>query len=309
MARMAIRSNLSEMPRSSWFRYCIVIALVTFVVIRETIPNVSLTRTPNALVERDEETGFSQSLDVLSNSPIFSKRSKYQTIEVHESHHFGKILKLDGVTQLTERDADSYNEMMAHVPMFQHAHPIRVLVIGGGDGYVVNEVLKHTSVQRVDHVELDIDVIKTCQKFFSWGHVWDDPRVHLHIQDGASFVQDAPTGSYDVIIQDSSDPWTWDANGKPQELPSSVLYSTEHFSSIHRILGEDGIFNFQVQCDVQLDYIASRSFVLRVCVLSYFRVEVKDHMNVFQCTHSLFSHSLLTLLLLGRDISFSHGPQ
>jgi spermidine synthase len=263
MARIPIRSNLSEMPRASWFRYCIVIALVTFVVIREGVPNVSSMRSPNALVERDEETGFSQSLDVLSDSPIFSKRSKYQTIEVYESHHFGKILKLDRVTQLTERDADSYNEMMAHVPMFQHAHPIRVLVIGGGDGYVVNEVLKHTSVQHVDHVELDIDVIKTCQKFFSWGHVWDDPRVHLHIQDGASYVKEAPTGAYDVIIQDSSDPWTWDANGKPQELPSNVLYSTEHFSSIHRILSEDGIFNFQVRCAFFLlsSHSASRSFV------------------------------------------------
>lgn len=259
---MLIRSNISEMPRSSCFRYCIVIALVTFVVIRETLPrNISSIRSPHALVERDEETGFSQSLDVLSNSPIFSKRSKYQTIEVYESHHFGKILKLDRVTQLTERDADSYNEMMAHVPMFQHAHPVRVLVIGGGDGYVVNEVLKHTSVHRVDHVELDIDVIQTCQKFFSWGHVWDDPRVHLHIQDGAKFVQDAPTGSYDVIIQDSSDPWTWDVNGKPQQLPSSVLYSTEHFSSIRRILGEDGIFSFQVRS------LSTRSFVLCACLL------------------------------------------
>jgi spermidine synthase len=133
-------------------------------------------------------------------------------------------------------------------------------------------------------VELDIDVIKTCQKFFSWGHVWDDPRVHLHIQDGASFVQDAPTGSYDVIIQDSSDPWTWDANGKPQELPSSVLYSTKHFSSIHRILGEDGIFNFQVQ---------SRSFVLRACALSCSRVGYKCHMCIFSM-HSLSRFSFVT---------------
>jgi spermidine synthase len=249
--------------------------MVTFVVIRETIPKVSLghhdsMRSPSALVERDEETGFSQSLDVLSDTPIFYKRSKYQTIEVYESHHFGKILKLDRVTQLTERDADSYNEMMAHVPMFQHAHPIRVLVIGGGDGYVVNEVLKHTSVQRVDHVELDMDVIKTCQKFFSWGHVWDDPRVYLHIQDGATYVKDAPMGSYDVIIQDSSDPWTWDVNGNPQELPSSVLYSTEHFASINRILAEDGVFNFQVQCDCQLEcsVSVSRFLVLRACLLS-----------------------------------------
>jgi spermidine synthase len=74
------------------------------------------------------------------DSLLYEKQSKFQTIEVHQTTHFGKLLLLDGVVQLTERDADSYNEMMAHVPMFQHPNPKRVLVIGGGDGYVLKEV-------------------------------------------------------------------------------------------------------------------------------------------------------------------------
>lgn len=238
--------------------------LIAILLVRETFLDITLTHSSNsirtvpshassgsssprtALGEYDEETGFYQSLDLTPESPIYTKRSKYQTIEVHESKHFGKILMLDSVTQLTERDADSYNEMMGHVALFQHPNPVRVLVIGGGDGYVVNEALKHPSVKHVDHVELDKDVIATCQKYFSWGHVWDDPRVHLHIQDGAAFAENAAEASYDVIIQDSSDPWTWDENGKPKVLPSSVLYSADHYRNIYRSLSENGVLSFQV---------------------------------------------------------------
>jgi spermidine synthase len=153
----------------------------------------------------------------------------------------------DGVTQLTEKDANSYNEMMAHVAMMQHRKPKRALVIGGGDGYVLSEVLKHEGLLLVDHVDLDGDVIEVCKEHFSWGDAWKDPRVVLHIEDGAAFVAHAPSGYYDVIIQDSSDPWTWDSSGRKIELPSSVLYSEAHFQNIFRILGEGGTFNFQVR--------------------------------------------------------------
>jgi spermidine synthase len=86
------------------------------------------------LGEYDEESGFFQSIATTADSPIYKSKSKYQDIEIHESKFYGKILVLDGVLQLTERDADAYNEMMAHVPMFAHSNPKRVLVIGGGDG-------------------------------------------------------------------------------------------------------------------------------------------------------------------------------
>jgi spermidine synthase len=156
-------------------------------------------------------------------------------------------LVLDGVVQITERDGNSYNEMLSHIPMFQNAHPRRVLVIGGGDGYVVSEVLKHESVEYVDHVDLDTDVIETCKKFFSWSDAWNDPRVHLHIADGAKFVRAAADQSYDVIIQDSSDPWKWGQNGEQVDLPSSVLYSPEHFHNVFRILKPNGVLNIQAE--------------------------------------------------------------
>lgn len=90
--------------------------------------------------EIEQSIGFYQAIALPENSLLYHKESAYQSIEVHQTKHFGKLLLLDGVIQLTERDADSYNEMMAHVPMFQHPNPRRVLIIGGGDGYVLKEV-------------------------------------------------------------------------------------------------------------------------------------------------------------------------
>jgi spermidine synthase len=201
----------------------------------------------HATSEFIEETGFYQSLRLTNAVPLYQKQSKYQTIEVHESDYYGKILILDRVLQLTERDANAYNEMLAHIPMFQHQSPQRVLVIGGGDGYVLSEVLKHPSVTHVDHVDLDEDVVETCREHFSWGNAWKDPRVKLHIADGAAFVRDAADGSYDVIVQDSSDPWTYSDDGEKIILPSSVLYSEQHFMNIYRILGKNGVLAIQAE--------------------------------------------------------------
>lgn len=194
-----------------------------------------------------EETGFYQSIRLSSDAPIYQKQSAYQFIEVRHSPYYGKILVLDGVVQLTERDADSYNEMLAHIPLFQHPRPVRVLLIGGGDGYVLSEILKHPSVEHVDHVDLDGEVVETCREHFSWNQAWNDKRVSLHIADGAAFVKNAAAGAYDVIVQDSSDPWTWSESGEKIVLPSSVLYSAEHFSNIYRALSPGGILNIQAE--------------------------------------------------------------
>lgn len=198
--------------------------------------------------ERIPEIGFSQTIELLSTKPIYVGQSKYQKIEIFESKYYGKILVLDGVTQLTERDANSYNEMMAHIPMFAHKDPKRVLVIGGGDGYVLAEVLKHDSVVHVDHVDLDGDVIDVCKQYFKWGEgAWADERTNLVVGDGAAFVRNAPDDYYDVIIQDSSDPFLVSDDGEETLLPSSVLYTTDHFKNIKRILRKGGAFNLQAE--------------------------------------------------------------
>lgn len=226
------------------------------------------TKSPASVSEWVEETGFYQSIRLTEEEPLYQKQSAYQLIEVRHSPYYGKLLVLDGVVQITERDGNSYNEMLSHIPMFQNALPRRVLVIGGGDGYVVSEVLKHESVEHVDHVDLDTDVIETCKKFFSWSDCWNDPRVQLHIADGANFVRNAPNHSYDVIIQDSSDPWKLDQDGEQVSLPSSVLYAPEHFQNLFRILKPSGVLNMQaesLQIPSDLDGIRSwRNLALSV---------------------------------------------
>jgi spermidine synthase len=196
--------------------------------------------------EWEVNIGFYQAIELMEDSLLYQKKSKYQSIEVHQSKFYGKVLILDDVLQLTERDADSYNEMMAHVPMFQHENPKRVLIIGGGDGYALVEVLKHDSVEHVDHVDLDGDVIKTCETYFpQWGSGWKDPRVKLHINDGAEFVKNIADGTYDVIVQDSSDPYEVEADGSITPLPSGALYEETHFCDLQRILTADGVLMIQ----------------------------------------------------------------
>lgn len=209
--------------------------------------NISRVGLSRFVGEHCKETGFYQSIEVKGDNPIYQRRSKYQDISVEQSAHYGKILVLDGIVQLTEKDADSYNEMMAHVPMFSHPNPRRILVIGGGDGYVLQEVLKHSSVEKVDHVDLDSEVIDVCREHFAWKQVWEDKRVTLHVTDGAAFVRDAADASYDVIIQDSSDPFTEDENGNRIDLPSGILYTIDHFQNVSRILSYNGVFNFQAE--------------------------------------------------------------
>lgn len=107
--------------------------------------------------------------------------------------------------------------------------------------------MKHKSVQHVDHVDLDGEVTEVCKKHFPWGNAWSDSRSKLHIKDGAEFVAKAEDASYDVIIQDSSDPWDIDDQGHITPLPSAVLYTEKHFQHMYRILKPNGIFNFQAE--------------------------------------------------------------
>ena len=199
------------------------------------------------IAEFEANIGFYQAIELIEDSKLYETESLFQSIEVHQSKYYGKILALDGALQLTERDADSYNEMMAHIPMFQHRDPKGVLIIGGGDGYSLAEVLKH-DVLSVDHVDLDEEVIKTCQKFFPQWDRWSDPRVKLYIEDGAKFIQNKQAETYDVIIQDSSDPFHVDLDGVTiTPLPSGALYEQDHFCALYKILKPNG--NLMIQAE------------------------------------------------------------
>lgn len=208
--------------------------------------------------EEEDEIGYIQSLIV--NSPaVASIESSYQDIAVYDSDHFGKVFILDDCLQLTERDAPHYNEMLAHVPVMELLAQrnsndlgdlIRVLVVGGGDGYVVSELLKHPQIKSIDHVELDEEVINVAKQHLPWGDAWESENVNLVIADGAAFVKEQVNKgkSYDVIIQDASDPFYLETDGTVVTLPSSVLYGISHFESLYKLLQpNEGVLMFQAE--------------------------------------------------------------
>ena len=206
--------------------------------------------------EEELDLGYAQSLRV-DYPPIASIKSDYQNIAVYSSQHYGKVLTIDENLQITERDASHYNEMLAHVPVMEYlsgcpnnTEPIRVMVVGGGDGYVVAELLKHPQVRWIDHVELDEEVINISKENLPWADAWKDERVNLVISDGAKFVKDqAEKGvDYHVIIQDSSDPFWVELTGDIVVSPSSVLFELSYFKSLYGLLRfNGGVLIFQAE--------------------------------------------------------------
>lgn len=154
-------------------------------------------------------TGYGQSFTV--DKLLFEDKTKHQHLIIFENRIFGRMLALDGVIQTTEKDEFIYHEMLTHVPILAHGEAKRVLIIGGGDGGMLREVLKHQNVEHVTMVEIDLAVVDMCKQWLpnhSAG-AYDDPRVNLVIDDGVKFVnntREAPDNSFDVIISDCTDP-------------------------------------------------------------------------------------------------------
>lgn len=170
---------------------------------------------------------------------LLHKKTKFQDLLVFESSDWGKVLVLDGVIQLTERDECSYQEMMAHLPLFAHTNPKDVLVVGGGDGGVTREVCKHSCVERIVQYDIDAGVVDAAKEFFpTISHAYANPKVDLNIGDGLAFVEKAKDCSFDVIIVDSSDPVG----------PAAKLFSKEFYENAHRILRPGGVICAQGEC-------------------------------------------------------------
>ncbi|XP_062505596.1 spermidine synthase-like isoform X2 [Corticium candelabrum] len=147
-----------------------------------------------------------QALSIKVDEILYDKKSNFQDILVFRSNRFGTVLVLDGVVQCTELDECSYQEMISHVPLFSHPNPRKVLVIGGGDGGVIREVVKHPEVEEVIQCEIDEDVIQVSKKFLpSMAVGYSSSKLVQHIGDGLAFMKEQ-RGQFDVIITDSSDP-------------------------------------------------------------------------------------------------------
>ncbi len=162
---------------------------------------------------------------------LYRDQSDLQDLVIFENARFGRVMCLDGVVQTTEGDECVYHEMMAHVPILAHGRAQRVLIIGGGDGGMAREVLKHGDL-AVTMVEIDGAVVDFCREHLpnhSAG-AFDDPNLSLMIADGARFVKETDA-RFDVIIVDSTDPIG----------PGAVLFTAEFYADCKRCLTEGGI--------------------------------------------------------------------
>ncbi len=174
--------------------------------------------------------GYAQSLSV--DKVLYDNTSNFQHIQVFENRQFGRVLTLDGVVQTTQGDEFIYHEMLTHVPILAHGNARNVLIIGGGDGGIAREVLRHQSVEAVTMAEIDEGVIafsKTYLPSLSDG-AFDDPRLKLVIADGANFMANS-VDKYDVIIIDSTDPIG----------PGEVLFTDNFYSDAKKCLADGGV--------------------------------------------------------------------
>jgi spermidine synthase len=160
-------------------------------------------------------------------------RSAFQEIVVFDSFSHGRVMLLDGVVQITERDEFVYQEMLAHVPLLAHGAAARVLIIGAGDGGVLRRVLQHSNVTRVVMVEIDGEVIRLAREFLPGiaGAAWNDARAEVIVGDGIDYVRRAADGAFDVIIVDSTDP----------AGVGEVLFSDDFYANAARVLAAGGL--------------------------------------------------------------------
>lgn len=167
---------------------------------------------------------------------LYSGKSYFQKIEVFDTFEFGRVLVLDDYIMLTEKDEYIYHEMMVHVPIACRPDTIKkVLVIGAGDGGTVRELCRYDSIEQIDMVEIDEQVVEVCKKYLpQTACCLDDPRVHLYFEDGLKFVR-RYQNTYDLIVVDSTDPFG----------PGEGLFTKEFYGNCFMALTEHGILTNQ----------------------------------------------------------------
>jgi spermidine synthase len=166
---------------------------------------------------------------------VHTGESPFQEINIIETHEFGRMLVLYGSIMTTEKDEFIYHEMLSHVPLGAHPAPRSVLIIGGGDGGTLREVLKHPQVEQVTLVEIDRMVVETCKQFLpTIATSFDHPKARILFEDGDKYLASCPE-QFDVILVDASDPVG----------PAEVLFQKPFHQNAARCLRPDGIFATQ----------------------------------------------------------------
>lgn len=171
------------------------------------------------------------------SSVVVRKKTRFQELCILDTVEFGRMLVLDNVIQTTEKDEYIYHESLVHVPMFFHPEPRRVLIIGGGDGGSLREVLRHPTVTEAVMVDIDGDVIEAAREHLpQWSSGFRDPRARLVVDDGREFLARS-SAEYDVILVDSTDPVG----------PAEVLFEESFYSLARKALRQGGCFAAQTE--------------------------------------------------------------
>jgi spermidine synthase len=177
-----------------------------------------------------DDMGFRMSYE--AERVLYEIATGHHHLILFEHQHFGKVLMLDGATQVTSSDEFVYHEMMTHVPILAHGGAREILIVGGGDCGIAEEILKHKTVARVTQVEIDASVVEFSKEHFPefTGPVLSDPRFDLIIDDGINYVAKTDR-RFDVIIVDSTDP----------QGPGKVLFTEEFYAGCKRCIAQGGV--------------------------------------------------------------------
>ena len=201
--------------------------------------------------EEFENTRFSMKV----RETLFRGKSEFHEVEVFDSVPCGRTLVIDGAYMTSEGDEFVYHELLTHPPMLTHPDPKRVLVIGGGDGGTVREVLRHPSVEKCVMIEIDELVVRASKEHLPMiGSAWDDPRLEVRFIDGIDYVKSSDEEPYDVVLLDGTDPIG----------PGEVLFDIEFFRACKRMMKPAGRFSMQSETPILLkDVFAETQLKLR----------------------------------------------
>lgn len=166
---------------------------------------------------------------------LYQEKSQYQVLDIVSTPDFGLVMLLDGIIMVTERDEFVYHEMLSHPAMFTHPNPKKVLIIGGGDGGTLRQVLRHPGLEKAVLVEIDEMVVNASKKYFpALAAAFEHPKAEVRIEDGIAYLKRS-ADEFDVILIDSTDPVG----------PAEGLFHKEFYTDCHKALKADGILTIQ----------------------------------------------------------------
>jgi spermidine synthase len=229
---------------------------------------------------------------------LYSEQTEHQKMVLFENPTFGRILSLDGIIQVTLKDEYVYHEMMVHVPLFTLKNPEKVLIIGGGDGGIAREVLKHRLVKKVTMVEIDEGVVNFSKRYLPEisNGAFKSPRLDLKIADGAAYIANVKT-KFDAIIVDSTDPLG----------PGAVLFTKEFYTNCRNALNHDGIlvtqngvpFMQSAELEQSIHYF-NDLFDISTCYLATIPTYVLGQMAIGFATNGIDNLNLSLELIMER---------